>query len=76
MNLLQNVSGISYFNVLRGTSNTLELINFFEEAMEQEDNDGNPVTKDNDVNYCLGQYIMETISSHIYVICLKKGMRI
>ena len=49
VNLLHNVSGISYFNILRGASNGLELINFFEEAMEQGDIDGNPVIKDNDV---------------------------
>ena len=37
VNLLHNVNGISHFNVLRGASNGLELLNFFEEAMEQED---------------------------------------
>ncbi|CAB3982871.1 Hypothetical predicted protein [Paramuricea clavata] len=36
VNLLHNIRGVSHFNILRGPSNGLELLNFFEEALEQE----------------------------------------
>ena len=49
MNLLRNIHGVSHFNVLRGPSNGLELLNFFEEALEQEDVFANHVIKENDV---------------------------
>ena len=49
VNLLHNIHGVSHFNVLRGPSNGLELLNFFEEALEQEDVFANHVIKENDV---------------------------
>ena len=49
VNLLHNVNGISYFNILRGPSNGLELLQFFEEALEQVDAFENPVIKVDDV---------------------------
>lgn len=76
VNLLHNVSGISYFNVLRGASNGLELVNFFEEATGQEDIDGNSVIKGMLLLWIIAVSIMEVMSSHIYVIWLKKGMLI
>ena len=49
VNLLHNVNGVSHFNILRGPSNGLELLNFFDEALEQDDAFGNPVVKVDDV---------------------------
>ncbi|CAB4006588.1 Hypothetical predicted protein [Paramuricea clavata] len=49
VNLLHNIHGVSHFNILRGPSNGLELLNFFEEALEQEDVFANPVIKEHDV---------------------------
>ena len=49
VNLLHNINGVSYFNILRGPSNGLELLNFFEEALEQENVLGNHVIKEDDV---------------------------
>ena len=49
VNLLHNVNGISHFNILRGPSNGLELLQFFEEALEQVDAFENPVVKVDDV---------------------------
>ena len=49
VNLLHNIHGVSHFNVLRGPSNGLELLIFFEEALEQEDVFANHVIKENDV---------------------------
>ena len=49
INLLHNVNGVSHFNIIRGPSNGLELLNFFEEALQQEDMFGNPVIKLDDI---------------------------
>ena len=49
VNLLHNVDGISHFNILRGPSNGLELLQFFEEALEQVDAFEKPVVKVDDV---------------------------
>ncbi|XP_046864302.1 uncharacterized protein LOC124458303 [Xenia sp. Carnegie-2017] len=49
VNLLHNVNGVSHYNILRGPSNGLELLNFFDEAFEIDDILGNPVIKDDDV---------------------------
>ena len=37
VNLLHNIHRVSHFNVLRGPSNGLGMLIFFEEALEQED---------------------------------------
>ena len=58
VNLLHNITGVSYFNILRGPSNGLELLNFFEEALEQEDAHENEIIKDNDV------VVMDNCSFH------------
>ena len=49
VNLLHNIHGVSHFNVLRGPPNGLELLIFFEEALEQEDVFANHVIKESDV---------------------------
>ena len=49
VNLLHNVNGISHFNILRGPSNGLELLQFFEEALEQVDAFENPIIKVDDL---------------------------
>ena len=43
---LSHMNGVSHFNILSGTSNCLKLLNFHEEALQQEDVFGNPVIKD------------------------------
>ena len=49
VNLLHNVNGVSHSNIIPGASNGLELLNFFDEALEQEDAFGNPIIKQDDV---------------------------
>ncbi|XP_028418225.1 uncharacterized protein LOC114543452 [Dendronephthya gigantea] len=49
VNLLHSVNGVSHYNIIRGASNGLELLNFFDEALEQEDIFGNPIIKQDDV---------------------------
>ena len=49
LNLLHNIHGVSHFNILRGPSNGLELLNFFNEALEELDRLGNYVLKDGDL---------------------------
>ena len=50
MNLLHNIHGVSHFNVLRGPSNGLELLNFFEKLSSKKlDAFANHVRKENDV---------------------------
>ena len=45
INLLHNVNGVSHFNIIWGPSNGLELLNFFQEALQQQDVLENPVIK-------------------------------
>ena len=49
VNLLHNINGVSHSNIIRGPSNGLELLNFFDEALDQEDMLGNPVVKQDDI---------------------------
>ena len=49
VNLLHNVNRVSHYNIIRGPSNGLELLNFFDEALEHEDEFGNPIIKQDDV---------------------------
>ena len=58
VNLLHNVNGISHFNILRGPSNGLELLQFFEEALEQVDAFENHIIKVDDV------IVMDNCSFH------------
>ena len=48
VNLLHNMYGAGYVNLLPGPSNGLELLNFFAEALQEEDMFGNPLLKDGD----------------------------
>ena len=49
INLLHNVHGVSHFNILKGASNGQELLNFFEEALQEVDRRDNFILKDGDV---------------------------
>ena len=49
VNLLHYVHGVSRFYVLRGPSNSLELLDFFEKALEQENVFSKHFIKENDV---------------------------
>ncbi|CAB4032712.1 Paired box pox-meso [Paramuricea clavata] len=48
VNLLHNVYGIGHVNILPGPSNGLELLNFFAEAIEEQDVFDNPILKEGD----------------------------
>ncbi|CAB4032036.1 Hypothetical predicted protein [Paramuricea clavata] len=48
VNLLCSMFGIDYYNILEGPSNGLELLQFFEEALEQGYEDGNPILRPGD----------------------------
>ena len=48
VNLLHNMYGVGHVNLLPGPSNGLELLNFFAEALQEEDLFGNPLLKDGD----------------------------
>jgi transposase len=48
VNLLHSMFGVSHCNILDGASNGLELLNFFAEALEEEDIFGNPLLKEGD----------------------------
>lgn len=48
VNLLHGIFGVIHVNVLHGASNGLELLNFFAEALPQEDIFGNPLLKQGD----------------------------
>ena len=45
VNLLHNMYGLGHVNLLPGPSNGLEILNFFAEALEEEDFFGNPLLK-------------------------------
>lgn len=45
VNLLHNMGGVGHVNLLPGPSNGLELLNFFAEAIEEEDYFGNSLLK-------------------------------
>ncbi len=49
VNLLHNVYGVGCVNILPGPSNGLELLQFFAEALEEQDAFDNPVLKDGDI---------------------------
>ena len=68
VNLLHSMHGVSHFNVLRGPSNGLELLNFFEEALKQEDVFANHVIKENDV-------IVMVIAAFIMVITYRVSQK-
>ena len=43
LNLLQSIQGVDYYNISRGTSNGVEMLNFFDEALAVERADGSPI---------------------------------
>ena len=49
VNLLHNVYGVGHVNILPGPSNGLELLQFFAEALDEQDAFDNPVLKDGDL---------------------------
>ena len=49
LNLLHSVVGVDYFNILRGPSNGLELLNFFDDALQVEQTDGSAALERGDV---------------------------
>ncbi len=49
VNLLHSTIGVSHVNVIQGPSNGFELLNFFAEALEEEDMFGNPILKEGDI---------------------------
>ena len=49
LNLLHSVHGVDYFNVLRGPSNGMELLNFFNEALSVNRVDGSTILENGDV---------------------------
>ena len=48
VNVLHGIFGIDHVNILNGPSNGLELLNFFEESLEEEDIFGNSLLKPGD----------------------------
>ena len=49
INLLHSVVGVDYFNILRGTSNGWELLNFFDDALQVDRADGSAALERGDV---------------------------
>ena len=49
VNLLHSIFGVDHVNILPGPSNGLELLNFFAEALQEQDIFGNPLLKQGDL---------------------------
>ena len=49
INLLHSMCGVDYFNVIPGTSNTEEMLSFFIEAVDHQQNDGTDILIEGDV---------------------------
>ena len=58
MNLLHSIFRVEHVNILPGPSNGLELLNFFAEALQEQDIFGNPLLNHN------GQLWFPSRSSH------------
>ena len=52
LNLLCGLNGVMYANTLNGASNTLEFLNFFHEASQFTQPDGNPILEYGDLSAC------------------------
>ena len=51
LNLLHSLQGVDdYYNILRGASNGMEILNFFDEALAVERADGSPILE---LGYCI-----------------------
>jgi len=48
LNLLHSMYGVDYYNVLRGLSNGVEMLNFFDEALAVDRVDGSPILEHGD----------------------------
>ena len=48
VNLMHSISGVDFFNILDGPSNGMELLNFFDEALQLEREDGSAVLERGD----------------------------
>ena len=78
INLLHNVHGVSHFNILKGASKGQELLNFFEEALEEVDRLDNFVLKNGDVvvmDNC-GFHHAHTIEPILRHMLLRRGIRL
>ena len=58
LNLLHSIQGVDYYNILRGASNGMEMLNFFDEALAVERADGSPILE---LRYCI---IMDNCGFH------------
>ena len=59
LNLLHSLQGVDdYYNILRGASNGMEILNFFDEALAVERADGSPILE---LGYCI---IMDNCGFH------------
>ena len=68
LNLLHSVVGVDYFNILQGPSNGLELLNFFDDALQVERTDGSAALERGDV-VVMDNTMLATLS-HCCEICL------
>ena len=50
LNLLHSIQGVHYYDILRGASNGMEILNFFDEALAVERADGSPILG---LSYCI-----------------------
>ena len=50
LNLLHSIHGVDYFDVLRGPSNSMELLNFFNEALSVNRADGTTILENGDMH--------------------------
>jgi len=48
LNLLHSRHGVDYYNILRGPSNGMEMLNFFDEALAVDRVDGSPILEHGD----------------------------
>ena len=48
VNLMHSITGLDFFNILDGPSNGMELLNFFDEALQLEREDGSAVLERGD----------------------------
>ena len=48
LNLLHSKQGVDYHNILRGASNGMEMLNFFDEVLAVERADGSPILEPGD----------------------------
>ena len=49
LNLLHSFHGVDYFDILRGSSNGMELLNFFNEALSVNRDDGSTILENSDI---------------------------